>query len=179
MGLKKAIFLDRDGTIVVERDYIRDPKQVELIPGAGEAINGFHSLGFLAVLVTNQSAVARGYITEERLIEINKRMESLLSQEGAFLDAIYFCPHHPDDGCYCRKPMPGLLKRAYKDLNIDRGGSFVIGDMDCDIGLGKREGIKTILVLTGHGRETLKKTEPDYVVDNILEAGRLLEKIIR
>ncbi|MCD5383172.1 HAD family hydrolase [candidate division WOR-3 bacterium] len=166
--MNRAIFIDRDGTLTKEKGYVTDPSHIELIPGACEAIDGFRSLGFLTVLLTNQSAIGRGYITEEALRDQHKRLKLLLSK--SFLDGIYACPHHPDDGCECRKPKPGLLRRACLDLNIDKRKSYIIGDLETDIELGKREGAKTILVLTGHGRESLKKISPDYIADDILSA---------
>ncbi len=175
--MKRAVFLDRDGTIVRESGYISDSSTLELIPDAAEAINGFHSLGFLVILVTNQSAVGRGYITEEDLTRIHKRLQETLSKSGATLDAIYVCPHLPDDDCDCRKPKPGLIKRAVKDFDIDTSRSYIIGDQKTDIELGKREGICTILVLTGFGKETLNDIYPDYVAGDIINAQRLISRI--
>jgi len=175
--MKRAIFIDRDGTIIKDKGYITDVSFVELIPGSAQAINGFHSLGFIVVLVTNQSAVGRGYITENELVEIHKRTKQLLSQEGSFLDAIYVCPHHPDEECSCRKPKPGLVRKACKDFNIDITKSYIIGDQKADIELGEKEGISSILVLTGYGKDTVKETSPDYVVNNIFEAEKLIERI--
>jgi D-glycero-D-manno-heptose 1,7-bisphosphate phosphatase len=175
--MNRAVFIDRDGTITKDKGYIKDVSLLELIAGAAQAINGFHSLGFLVILVTNQSVVGRGYITGDKLAEIHGRLRELLSQEDSFLDAIYVCPHHPDDGCNCRKPRPGLVRRACKDFDIEMKKSYIIGDQKADIELGRREGIRSILVLTGHGKKTVEETSPDYVVDNILEAKRLIEKI--
>lgn len=175
--MSKAVFIDRDGTITKDKGYITDVSSLELIPGVSQAINGFHSLGFLVILVTNQSAVGRGYITEDVLTEIHEKLKELLSREGSFLDAIYVCPHYPDDGCNCRKPKPGLIRKACNDFYIDLTKSYIIGDQEADIELGRRLDIKSILVLTGHGKDTVKKTSPTYVVNNILEAERLIKKI--
>ncbi|MCK4256147.1 HAD family hydrolase [candidate division WOR-3 bacterium] len=175
--MKKAVFVDRDGTIVKEKEYIKDASSLELLPGVAQTINGFHMLGFLVILVTNQSAVGRGYITTEKLLQIHKRLKDLLSQANSFLDAIYVCPHHPDDDCNCRKPKPGLIKKACRDFDIDKTESYIIGDQSSDIELGRREKICSILVLTGFGKKTLNESSPDYVVDDILKAGRLISRI--
>jgi len=175
--MKRAIFIDRDGTIIKDKGYITNVSFVELIPGAAQAINRFHSLGFIVVLVTNQSAVGRGYITEDELAKIHKTMKQLLFQEGSFLDAIYACPHHPDERCGCRKPEPGLIRKACKDFDINIAKSYIVGDQKADVELGKKEGMSSILVLTGHGKDTVKETSPDYVVNNILEAEKLIERI--
>lgn len=175
--MNRSVFIDRDGTITKDKGYITDVSSLELIPGAARALNGFHSLGFLVILVTNQSAVGRGYITDDELAKIHERLKQLLSREGSHLDAIYVCPHHPDDGCDCRKPKPGLIRRACGDFDIDTTRSYIIGDQKADVELGRREAITTILVLTGHGKKTAEETSPDYVVNDILEAEMLIEKI--
>lgn len=175
--MNKAVFIDRDGTIVKESGYITDIASLELLPNAAQAINEFHSLGFLVILVTNQSAVGRGYITAAKLDKIHKRLRELLWKSRSYLDAIYVCPHHPDEGCECRKPNPGLVRKAMRDHEIDSSKSYLIGDQRADIELGRREGIRNILVLSGHGEETLREISPDYVVEDILEACRLIAKI--
>lgn len=141
---QKAVFLDRDGTLNVQNGFITDPGQLELLPGAAAAVKKINEAGFLAVLATNQPVIARGECTEETLREIHNKLETLLGDEGAYLDAIYCCPHHPDKGypgeipalkivCDCRKPAPGLLLRAAKDMNIDLAGSYMAGDSWRDI----------------------------------------------
>lgn len=141
---QKAVFLDRDGTLNVKNGFITDPGQLELLPGAAAAVKKINEAGFLAVLATNQPVIARGECTEETLREIHNKLETLLGDEGAYLDAIYCCPHHPDKGypgeipalkivCDCRKPAPGLLLRAAKDMNIDLAGSYMAGDSWRDI----------------------------------------------
>lgn len=141
---QKAVFLDRDGTINIYKGFITSSEEIELLPGAAKAINKIHSLGYLAIVVTNQPAVARGDCSEEKLKNIHNRLEALLGKEGAFVDAIYFCPHHPDKGfageraelkfdCDCRKPKPGLILNAQKDFNIDLKKSFMVGDSERDV----------------------------------------------
>lgn len=141
---QKAIFLDRDGTINVHKGFITSADKIELIAGAAQAINKIHSLGYLAVIVTNQPVIARGDCSEEELKNIHNRLEVLLGKEGAYVDAIYCCPHHPDKGfageraelkfdCDCRKPKPGMIFNAKKDFNIDLKKSYMVGDSERDI----------------------------------------------
>jgi D,D-heptose 1,7-bisphosphate phosphatase len=157
---QKAIFLDRDGTINKYVGFLRNIDDFELLDGAAEAIRKINNSGYLAVVVTNQPVIARGEVTFEELDEIHKKMETLLGDEGAYLDGIYFCPHHPDKGfdgelpelkisCGCRKPKPGMLLQAAKDYNIDLSSSWMVGDGKNDIECGKNAGCKTCLI----GRE--------------------------
>lgn len=180
-GKRPAVFLDRDGTICVLVEYMDDPDQVQLLPGAGEAIKRFKELGFLVVMITNQSALARGYFTEEVLDAIHERLARELDREGAKIDAIYFCPHHPDDKCQCRKPKPGLILNAAKELNIDLSSSFMVGDKLDDVKAGKSAGTMGILLLTGYGAGELALREkwdaqPDHIADNLLGAEEWIEK---
>ncbi len=139
--VRRAFFLDRDGVINVHRDdYVKSVEEFVLLPDAPRAIRLLNENGWLVVVVTNQSAVGKGIITEDRLREIHAHMLSLLEKEGARVDAIYYCPHRPDDGCPCRKPEPGMLLRAARDLGIDLSRSVMVGDMDTDIEAGKRAG---------------------------------------
>ena len=155
-----AVFLDRDGTICEEVGYLNAPEQIRLIPGAGEAIRQLNERGIKAVVVTNQSGVARGFFSEERLGEIHRELSRQIRAEGAFLDAIYFCPHHPTEGkgprrrpCDCRKPASGLILRAASELGIDLKRSYCVGDRQADLECGMRVGAKGVLVLTGYGKE--------------------------
>lgn len=154
---QKAIFLDRDGTINKYVGFLRNIDDFELLPGVTEAIRKINSSGYLAVVVTNQPVIARGEVTFEQLDEIHNKMETLLGQEGAYLDAIYFCPHHPDKGfegeipelkidCDCRKPKPGMLFRAAEDFNIDMNSSWMVGDGRIDIKAGQNAGCRTALI---------------------------------
>lgn len=143
---RKCVFLDRDGTIAFDVPYCSRAEDFHLIPGAAEAIRTLNQHGFLVVLVTNQSGISRGYFTESTLLAIHQRMEQLLSAYGARLDAIYFCPHHPEDGCKCRKPNSGMIDQATEDFAIDLRGSYVIGDAPSDIELAHTIGCKSVLI---------------------------------
>ena len=156
---QKAIFLDRDGTINKYVGFLRKEEEFELLSGVAEAIKKINKSGYLAVVVTNQPVIARGEVTFEGLETIHNKMETLLGKEGAYLDAIYFCPHHPHSGyegevkalkieCDCRKPKPGMLLKAAKDLNIDLNQSYMVGDGENDIKAGKAAGCKTVLLNT-------------------------------
>ncbi len=153
-----AIFLDRDGTLNFDYGWITSPDKIELLPGAAHAVRAINDAGYLAVLITNQPVIARGECTLDELAVINQKLESLLAAEaGAHLDAIYFCPHHPDSGikgerpeykmrCQCRKPAPGLLADAARDLDIDVSRSWMIGDSERDLGAAAAFGIPAVLV---------------------------------
>ena len=154
---QRAIFLDRDGTINRYVGFLRDIEQFELLPGAAEAIRRINASGYLAIVVTNQPVIARGEVTREQLREIHDKMETLLGREGAYVDDIYYCPHHPHRGypgevaelkidCDCRKPKPGLLLQAAEDYNIDLTKSWMIGDSQSDMQAGEAAGCKTALV---------------------------------
>jgi D-glycero-D-manno-heptose 1,7-bisphosphate phosphatase len=156
--LRPAVFLDRDGTINVERDYLADPDLLELIPGAALAIRELAEAGYAIVVVTNQSGIARGLLTEERLAEITTRLDELLAAEGARVDATYYCPHHPDHGderhrrdCTCRKPGSGMLKIAAHEHELDLARSWIVGDSLRDLEAGEAVGARGILVATGKG----------------------------
>lgn len=157
---QKAIFLDRDGTINKYVGFLRDIEAFELLPTVSEAVKRINESGYLAIVITNQPVIARGEVTYEKLDEIHKKMQTLLGKEGAFLNAIYFCPHHPDKGyagerselkydCACRKPKPGMIIKAAKDFNVDLSESWMIGDGKNDIQAGKNAGCRTALI--GHG----------------------------
>lgn len=154
---QKAIFLDRDGTINKYVGFLRDIKDFELIDGAAEAIKNINSSEYLAIVITNQPVIARGEVSFEELKNIHYKMETLLGNAGAYIDALYYCPHHPDKGfegeikelkieCDCRKPKPGMILQAKKDFNIDLNQSWVIGDGKNDILAGKAAGCKTALI---------------------------------
>lgn len=156
---QKAVFLDRDGTINKYVGYLRNINEFELIDGTVEALKRINALGYLAIVVTNQPVIARGEVSFEELAKIHNKMETLLGQEGAYLDAIYYCPHHPHKGyegerpelkidCECRKPKPGMLLKAAKDFNIDLKQSWMVGDGENDIKAGKSAGCKTVLIGT-------------------------------
>lgn len=176
---QKAIFLDRDGTINRYVGFLRDIDQFELIPGVADAIKSINNSGYLAIVVTNQPVIARGEVTWDELQQIHNKMETLLGAEGAYLDAIYFCPHHPDKGfegeipelkidCNCRKPKPGMLLKAAEDFNIDLKASWMIGDGKNDIEAGRNAGCRTILLTEdsekdSFGQDLSAKTLSDAV----------------
>jgi len=172
--MNRAIFIDRDGTLIEERGFISDPRQVELIPGAAEALRLMSSMGFLRIVISNQSGVGRGYFDRDSVEAINRRLKELLAERGTGLDDVLYCPHAPDDDCMCRKPRPGLLLEASLRHSIDLKRSYMIGDRDSDIGAIASVGGKGVLVLTGYGEETWRRWRwghrPDFVARDILEA---------
>lgn len=179
--MTRLVLIDRDGTLNVNKHYLSDPAQLELPPRAAEAVKLLHELGLVNVVVTNQSAIGRGFFDEARLQQIHEKLNELLAAEGAKIDAVYFCPHTPDDGCNCRKPLPQMAHQAAADFSADLKKSFVVGDNECDIELGKNIGATTILVRTGHGLKTEQNgsVKPDYTVENLYEAAELIEDLLK
>lgn len=185
---QRAVFLDRDGTLVkeVSSQGLHRADQLELLPGVPEAIHELNQAGLRAVLVTNQPVVAKGFVTEAQLREIHNKLETLLGREHAFLDRIYHCPHHPEKGfpgerpelkieCDCRKPKAGMLLQAQRDLNIDLGASWMIGDTTTDVQTARAAGVRSILVRTGYGGGDGKHAAaPDHTFDTLLEAVRFI-----
>ncbi|HXG91827.1 MAG TPA: D-glycero-beta-D-manno-heptose 1,7-bisphosphate 7-phosphatase [Blastocatellia bacterium] len=181
-NLSQAVFIDRDGTINEDIGYVSNADELIIYPWAAEAIRTVNEAGMKAIVITNQSGIARAMYTEEALAEIHARMVEELARDGARIDAIYYCPHHPRIGderyralCECRKPLPGMLHRAAREQAIDLARSYVIGDKASDINLAASVGARSALVLTGYGRETFDNRkqwpcEPDIVADNLLEA---------
>lgn len=180
---RPAAFLDRDGTLVEERNFLGDPKAVKLIPGAVEAIRLLNLWGYWVIGVSNQSGVARGYFGMREVEAVNEKIISDLAVQHAYLNRIYNCPHHPDvqrqrgeEPCRCRKPAPGMIERAIAEYPIDLTQSFVVGDQCADVGLGRSVGVSTVLVRTGFGRfeesHLGPSARPDAVVDDVLEAVR-------
>jgi D-glycero-D-manno-heptose 1,7-bisphosphate phosphatase len=176
-----AVFLDRDGTINEEVNYLSCPSQLNLISGASEAIQILNEKNIPVIIVTNQSGIARGYFDEKQLNTINDTLRNILLAVGAVIDDIYYCPHHPEAeiatyqmNCDCRKPNPGMLIKAAQKWQLDISHSFLIGDKASDIVAAQRAGCKTILVKSGHGSDELSRWSgipyPDCVVDNILDA---------
>jgi D-glycero-D-manno-heptose 1,7-bisphosphate phosphatase len=178
---RPAVFLDRDGTVVREVDYMASPAQLRLLPRAAAAIRRLNEAGIAVVLTTNQSGIARGLLTEAGLAGIHALLQRRLARHGARLDAIYYCPHHPESGarpyrrrCRCRKPAPGMLRRAARDLNLALDRSYAIGDSPRDVDAGRRVGCRTALVRTGHGRDAERDhaatAGADYVADDLFDA---------
>lgn len=178
--MTRLVLIDRDGTLNVNKHYLSDPAQLELIPRAAEALKLLSELGLTNAVITNQSAIGRGFFDEQRLTEIHDKLKELLAAEGAKIDAVYFCPHTPDDDCNCRKPLPQMAYQAATDFTADLKKSFVIGDNECDIELGKNIGATTILVRTGHGIKTEQegKVSPDYTVEDIHKAAILIADLL-
>ncbi len=178
--MRRFVVLDRDGTIVVDRDHLTDPAELELEAGAAEGLARLSALGLGLVVVTNQSAVGRGLLDLPRLDEIHRSLGDLLRARGVALDGIYACPHLPEDGCACRKPRTALLEHAAREHAFDPAESFVIGDKDCDVELGRRAGATTILVETGYGRATARdpSVAPDHVARDLAAAARLIESLL-
>lgn len=181
-GRRPAIFLDRDGTLNAERGYLRRPEELELLPGVGAALRSLRQAGFRLVVITNQPVVARGEASEADLVAIHRRLEWELGKSGAFVDAIYVCPHHPDRGfpgeradlkfvCDCRKPATGLIERACRDLRIDIASSWMIGDQTRDIETARRAGLRSVLVQTGAaGQDGRFAATPDHVAADLVAA---------
>lgn len=175
----RAVFLDRDGTIVEERGYITSPERISLIPGAAEGIAALRKAGWKAIMVSNQAGVAKGLMTEEDLVRVNARVDALLASEGTALDGLYCCPHHPEGTvprytqvCDCRKPGTGLLRRAAIEHGIDLASSVFVGDSIRDIEAGRGVGARTVLVLTGFGVKTRDAGgKADHVAADLAEAA--------
>ena len=178
---RPAVFLDRDGTIIREVEYLRSPRQLRLLPRAAAAICRLNRAGFAVVVTTNQSGIGRGLLTEEELEEVHAVLRSRLGRRGARIDGIYFCPHHPEAArpeyrrrCRCRKPAAGMLLRAAREFDLDLGRCFAIGDSARDIEAGRRAGCRAVLVRTGYGAETEARLGrgpgADYVADDMSDA---------
>ena len=161
----RAVFIDRDGTMAKDAPYCSCPEDFVLFPTTAKAIRLLNEHGFKVIVVTNQSGIARGYFTEETLARIHDKMKNELAKEGAWVDAIYYCPHHPDDRCDCRKPGTGLFLKAAEEHNIDFARSFMVGDMPKDIEAGNRVGCRTVFVGDNGG-----ELEADYTALNLYKA---------
>lgn len=181
--MRKAIFLDRDGVICENRDdYVKLWKEFIWIPGVRKAISLLKDSSYLTIVVTNQSAVGRGIISHEVVEEIHNEMLCQITQAGGKIDKIYCCPHKPTDGCNCRKPKPGLVLQASRDLNINLTDSYLVGDNVTDMRMGQRVGCTTIMVKTGKGATELTNLSQneigsDHIVPNLLEAVKLILRL--
>jgi D-glycero-D-manno-heptose 1,7-bisphosphate phosphatase len=173
---RRFVLLDRDGTINEEVGYVLSPGELRLIPGAAEGLRRLRLLGLGLVVVTNQSPIGRGWITEEELGQVHDRLRELLRVEGADVDAIEHCPHAPEHGCRCRKPATGMIERAAFAFGFDPTESFVVGDHAGDMAMGRAVGARTVFVMTGHGDEELRAAEPfaDHVVPDLLAAAAVI-----
>lgn len=184
--MQRAIFLDRDGVINREVDVLRRLSQLKILPNVAKAIKQINQLGFLVIVVTNQPVIARGWATESAVENINIVMAKRLARQGAEIDAIYYCPHHPKanlkkyrEVCDCRKPKPGLILKAIKDFKIDRRQSFMIGDHAWDILAGKAAKLKTILVETSDRSHdpAYAHVKSDFTVKNLAAAVSIIKKL--
>ena len=178
---QRAVFLDRDGTLIEDVGYLDSPDKIKPIPEALEAVKFFNKAKYKTIIVSNQSGVARGYFSEDTAKLINNRVTKLFSDQGAIIDAVYYCPHHPRYGdqeykkdCECRKPKPGMILKAVKEYNIDLSNSIMIGDKYTDIKTGKNLRLFSILVLTGYGRQEHQK----IIADNIKPGADLVTEHI-
>lgn len=181
----RAVFLDRDGTIVEERDYLARREELRFIPGSKEAIKRLRDAGFKIVVVTNQSGIARGYFTEQTIHDIHETIQQRLRPLGTRIDGFYYCPHHPSKGlaryrmkCNCRKPGPGMFLQAVRELGLDLNKSFLVGDSVEDIRAAQNLRIKPILVLTGYGRESRHYVPREVItVRRLADAAELILKV--
>jgi D-glycero-D-manno-heptose 1,7-bisphosphate phosphatase len=182
--MNRAVFLDRDGTINEEVGYLKSLDMLKVIPGAGTAIRRLNAAGFKVVIITNQSGVARGYFPESLVHEAHALLTAALRKDGATIDGIYYCPHHPTEGnsmhtvqCDCRKPATGLIDRAARDLDIDLKQSFMVGDKWSDVELGHRAGARSILVRSGFApddagnKRSAHVEDPDFTAHDLAEAA--------
>lgn len=186
-NLRRAVFIDRDGTISEEIGYVNHVSRYRVLPIAAEAVRTLNAAGWLAILVTNQAGVARGYFKEELIGDVHNVLKQELERDGARLDAIYYCPHHPTVGeppyrqdCDCRKPKPGLIRRAAEEFSLDLARCWMVGDRYSDTELARNAGVRSAFVLTGYGRGELEhqshgwQHRPDLVAENLLEAVRAI-----
>lgn len=185
--MNRAILLDRDGVINEDRDdYVKSWAEVRFIKGARQALKQIHQAGIPVVVITNQAAVGRGIITEADLADIHARLMRTIKKAGGSISKIYYCPHHPEAHCRCRKPHSGLLKKAARELHLDLTRCFFVGDALRDIQAGKRAGCHTVLVQTGQGEKSLEKimagqaaVAPDWVCDNLASATPLMLELFK
>ena len=179
--MRRAVFLDRDGTINIEKDYLYQVNDFEFIPGVPEAIRLLNQAGIMVVVVTNQSGVARGYYTEDDVLNLHRHIAKELERDSAHVDAWLYCPHHPDGRgsyalpCNCRKPLPGMLQEAAARYDIDLENSVIIGDKLADVKAGMAAGCHTILVRTGYGATEERYASPHTIIsDDLLSAVKYL-----
>ncbi len=173
---QKAVFLDRDGTICEEVNYLSRPEDLKLFPFSAEAVRLLNESDFLVILITNQSGIARGFFDEKTLQKIHSKLKKELAESNAKLDAIYFCPHNQADNCDCRKPKTGMIEQAKQDFSLDIENSWMIGDKVIDVETGFNAKLKTALVLTGYGQSEVEKLKkkPNLIEENLLQSAKML-----
>lgn len=167
---RPAVFLDRDGTIAFDVPYCSRVEDFHLIPGVADAIARLALSGWAIVIITNQSGIARGFFSEETLDAIHKKMRADLSEAGTRIDGVYHCPHHPSEGCSCRKPAPGMILQAASELALDLGRSVMVGDSMSDVRAGQVAGCRTVLIRGDPPGDTLTDVTPDFVAKDFQEA---------
>lgn len=167
----RFVFLDRDGTLIEERDFLRDLADMVILPGSEAAIARLRQAGFKIVVISNQSGVGRGYFTEAFVHETHRALQQHFAKHGTWVDGFYFCPHAPGEDCQCRKPRLGMFRQAAQDFQSALGG-FMIGDKKSDVDAGRNAGLRTVLVRTGYGEKTLAEgnTTPDWIADDLSTA---------
>lgn len=174
----KYILLDRDGTIIKDKNYLHDPDGVELCRNTAEGLKAMQNAGYRLIVVTNQSGIGRGYYSEADMHAVNERMAEILAEHGVEFKAVYFCPHAPDQKCDCRKPLPGMFDQAISEFDMNPEDCYVIGDKLCDVELGIARKAKSILVRTGKGAKEESKCvdKADYIADDLLDAADFIKK---
>jgi len=172
--MNKAVFLDRDGTMTKDAHYCSRPEDLLLLPNVGEGVSLLNENGFKVAVITNQSGIARGYFNDQILEEIHNKMRRDLARYNASVDAIYYCPHHPDEGCECRKPKPKLAYEAISDLCIDVKQSYFVGDRMMDVQVAKSIGCKSVIIANDLGMGELEKGDisPDYIATDLKSAAK-------
>ncbi len=176
---KKAVFLDRDGTLIEEVNFLSTVENTKLFPYTIEALRLFSNAGYLLFVTTNQSGIARGYFDANAVNAIHAKIQTELADEDLKIEGYFFCPHFPDEGCRCRKPNTGMIEQASKGYEINLAESWMIGDKKLDIGMGFNANTKTALVLTGYGvkHQSTLEQKPDIIADNLLEAAKSIVKL--
>lgn len=175
MHKKKIVFLDRDGTINVDSEFVCRREDWEWIPGAREGMKKLQEVGFLLAVVTNQTGIGHGLYTEQDMQKLHEYMAGELARAGIRLTALFYCPHRRDSGCSCRKPATGMIEQAERQMGpIDYGRSWVVGDKIADVEMGRRKGMKTALIRSRYWQESDIEKQPDAVVDSLLEAAEVI-----
>lgn len=177
MSTQPTVFLDRDGTIIIDKHYLHDPAGVEFLPNALRGLRLMQEKGFRLVVVTNQSGVGRGLFTLEDAQACNDRLARMCREQGVEIAAFYLCPHEPEAQCDCRKPATGMIEQAAEDFDFDPAYCWVVGDKCADVNLGRNAEIRTMLVRTGKGLDTemQKQCTPDLIADDLLLAAQLMD----